>query len=71
MENGFKTLDVKTLDIFLYRNYTTMNYAPNILKSHNSQTKKRLKYDAIITLFDVPNPTSKTTPSQPLKKSHT
>ena len=66
MESGFKTLDVKTLDIFLHRNCTTMNYAPIILKSHNSQTKNRLKHDAIPTLFDVTNP-PKIIQSWPLK----
>ena len=67
MESGFKTLVVKTLETFLYRNCTTLNCVLIILKSHNSQTKKRLKQDAIATLFDVPNPPSKITPSQPLK----
>ena len=36
-----KTLDVKTLDTFFYRNCTTMNYAPMIWNSHTSQTKKQ------------------------------
>ena len=57
---------MKTLDTFLYRNCTTVIYAPIILKSHNSQTKKRQKC-TIPIMFDVPNPPSKITPSQPLK----
>ena len=60
-------LDMKILDTFLCRNCTSMNYVPIILKSHNSQTKKSHKCDALSTLFDVPNPPSKITPSQPLK----
>ena len=67
VESGFKTLDVKTLDTFIYRNCTTINYAPVILMTHNSQSKKRLKHDALPTLFDVPNPPSKITPSWSLK----
>ena len=41
VENGFKTLDMNTLDTFLYQNCTTMNYALIIFKSPNSQTKKQ------------------------------
>ena len=33
----------------------------------NKETKKRLKCDVIPTLFDIPNPLSKITPSQPLE----
>ena len=35
VENGFKTPDVKTLAVLQPRNYTTINYALNTLKSLN------------------------------------
>ena len=35
VENGFKTPDVKTLGVLQPRNYTTLNYARNTLKSLN------------------------------------
>ena len=35
LENGFKTKDIKTLGVIQIRNYTTINYALNTLKSLN------------------------------------
>ena len=56
--SGFRTLVVKTLDTFPHRHCTTMNCALIILKSHNShnkETKKRLKCDAIPPLSKTIN----------------
>ena len=40
VDNGFKTPDMKTLGVLQPRNYTTVNYALNTLKSLNLWTKK-------------------------------
>ena len=68
-EIGYKIVDKMIWELFQYKGCATINCPPNTLKILNSWTKKQNKviWNAIPTLFDVLNPPSKVTPSQPIK----